>query len=63
LKFYEAIASFSMKSLKNGGSLYFEINPVYARDLQKMLREIGYKDIIIREDSYGKQRMAKATKP
>ncbi len=63
LKFYEAIASFSMKSLKKGGSLYFEINPAYARDLQKMLREIGYKDIIIREDSYGKQRMAKATKP
>ncbi len=60
LLFYRAIAQFGLQSLKAGGWLYFEINPLYATELKDMLRAIGYQDIEIKKDEYGKQRMIRA---
>lgn len=64
LKFYRAIAEYASSSLKSGGALYFEINPIYEKETRKMLEELGFKDIETKEDAFGKKRMmrAKSTK-
>lgn len=60
LLFYRAIAAYAQKALSKGGSLYFEINPLYVESLAKMLSMMSYHDIHTKEDQYGKTRMMKA---
>ena len=60
LLFYRAIAQYGQTALKEGGWLYFEMNPLYAEPLQDMLSKMSYHDIEIKEDQYGKQRMIRA---
>ena len=60
LLFYRAIAQYGQTALKAGGWLYFEINPLYAREMCDMLRLMSYHDIEIKADQYGKQRMIRA---
>ena len=62
LLFYRAIAQYAVVALKPQGSLFFEINPLYADDLDRMLRIMSYHDISIRQDQFGKPRFLKATK-
>ncbi len=62
LLFYRAIAQYAVEALKPQGSLFFEINPLYADDLAQMLRMMSYHDISIRQDQFGKPRFLKATK-
>jgi release factor glutamine methyltransferase len=62
LLFYRAIAQYGQTALKQGGWLYFEINPLYAREMCDMLRLMSYHDIEIKADQYGKQRMIRARK-
>ena len=62
LLFHRAIAQYGQTALKEGGWLYFEINPLYAEVLRKMLSKMSYHDIEIKEDQYGKQRMIRAKK-
>jgi release factor glutamine methyltransferase len=62
LLFYRAIAQFGQTALKQGGWLYFEINPLYAREMCDMLRLMSYHDIELKADQYGKQRMIRARK-
>ena len=57
LKFYRAIATYAAQSLKRGGRLFFEINPVYAEDMCDLLAGAGFTDIEIRNDQFGRQRM------
>ena len=52
LKFYRRIAE-----LKLGKYLYFEINEAFGEEMRKMLGELGYTDIQITEDIYGKSRI------
>lgn len=61
LRFYRAIATYATRALRPGGSLYFEINPLYAEPLETMLRALNYNDVELRQDQFGKWRMAKAT--
>ena len=63
LLFYKAIANYAIQALKPGGKLYFEINPLYINQLEKMLKNVGLIDIEIRKDAFGKDRMARATRP
>ena len=60
LLFYRAIAQYGQTALKEGGWLYFEINPLYAESLQDMLSKMSYHDITLNNDQYGKQRMIRA---
>lgn len=60
LLFYRAIAQYARTALKAGGWLYFEINPLYAGDLHQLLSTMAFRDIEIRADQYGKQRMLRA---
>lgn len=61
LRFYRAIASYALRALRPGGSLYFEINPLYAGELEVMLRGLQYNKVELRRDQFCKWRMAKAT--
>jgi release factor glutamine methyltransferase len=59
LVFYEAIAKLAKKHLKKSGSLYFEINEAKAEELREMLNNYGFKNIFLRKDFSGRDRMLK----
>lgn len=61
LLFYRAIAIFGKRALKPCGSLYFEINPMFAGQLKQLLERSGYHNVTLRRDIFGKLRMIKAT--
>jgi len=63
LLFYRAIGQYASKALRNGSSLYFEINPRHHEQLCWLLEQQGFKDITTKNDQYGKCRMVKATRP
>lgn len=56
LLFYRAIAGYAITSLESGGSLCFEINSLYARETEEMLRGIGFADVETMTDIFGKER-------
>ncbi len=60
LLFYRVIAEFGKKNLKRGGALYFEINPLFANQMLDLLKDYGYRNVELRKDIYGKDRMIKA---
>lgn len=60
LLFYRAIARLAARRLLPGGSLFFEINPLYAEPLGLMLRQSGFGHVELRPDPFGKPRMMKA---
>lgn len=60
LLFYSAIARFARLALKVGGALYFEINPLYADALCSMLSSLGFANVTIHVDQFGKQRFISA---
>lgn len=62
LLFYEAIADFGQKQLKNGGGLYFEINEQFGKETKEMLERKGYEEVTIRKDMQGKERMVRCRK-
>ncbi|CDA21503.1 MAG TPA: peptide chain release factor N(5)-glutamine methyltransferase [Candidatus Caccoplasma intestinavium] len=62
LLFYRAIARVGKKLLCKGGKLYFEINPIFARDMSEMLFSEGYCDVRTDNDLFGRQRFASATR-
>lgn len=59
LLFYRAIARYAARSLKRDGRLYFEINPLFAGDIQTMLHGCGFTMTETRSDSFGKERFVK----
>ena len=62
LRFYRAIAEFASIELRSRGMLYFEINPLYEKEMREMLEGFGFRDIETKEDSFGKKRMMRAIK-
>ncbi|WP_443939136.1 peptide chain release factor N(5)-glutamine methyltransferase [Pedobacter sp. MW01-1-1] len=60
LVFYIAITDLALESLKPDGVLYFEINEYLAKDMIDMLNLKGFKNIELRKDINGKDRMIKA---
>ena len=55
LRFYRCIAELNL-----GKYLFFEINEAYPNELSAMLSELGYTDIIVTNDIYGKPRIIEA---
>ena len=55
LLFYHRIAE-----LRLAPYLYFELNEAYAQQTADMLQSMGYQDIILKNDSYGKPRILAA---
>lgn len=63
LLFYHAIARYGLAALEPGGDLYFEINPLFATQLQAMLLNMGYDDVDILNDYLGRRRYCTAMLP
>jgi release factor glutamine methyltransferase len=61
LLFYDKIGRLAFRHLEKNGSLYFEINQYLAKETLDLLRKIGFKDVELRKDLYGNDRMIKAS--
>lgn len=57
LLFYREITRFASKALKPGGMLFFELNALYAEDTLKMVCSMGFTNVTLRNDQFGKPRM------
>ncbi|MFM7683185.1 MAG: peptide chain release factor N(5)-glutamine methyltransferase, partial [Bacteroidota bacterium] len=60
--FYERIAKLALQKLNQKGFLFFELNPDFADDVVKMLKNLGFGNIELKNDLQGKKRMLKAQK-
>ena len=60
--FYQQIGDYAWQSLKSGGMLFFELNPLTANDVSSYLQGLGFTEVEIRKDDYGKDRFLKAKK-
>ena len=63
LIFYRTIATLALKNLSENGKLYFEINQFLGLETVQLLEKLGYKNIELRKDIYGNDRMIKASPP
>ncbi|MBA6155063.1 peptide chain release factor N(5)-glutamine methyltransferase [Tenacibaculum sp. S7007] len=61
LIFYNKIADLAKKSLTKKGLLFFEINQYLGKETVDMLKEKGFKNIELRKDLFGNDRMIKAS--
>lgn len=60
LIFYRQIARFAKQFLRANGYLFFECNEYNAKAVLTLLAETGWKDVELREDLSGKERMVRA---
>jgi len=60
LIFYKAIADFAKTNLKPNGQLFFEINEYLGKETVEMLDGKGFKNIELRKDMQGKDRIVRA---
>ena len=63
LRFYRAIARYALRSLSDGGSLLFECNTRYAEATGKMMREMGFENVMVNDDCFGLPRFVKGSSP
>jgi release factor glutamine methyltransferase len=61
LLFYDKIADLAKKHLTKNGSLYFEINQYLGVETVDLLKQKGFKNIELKKDIFGVDRMIKAT--
>jgi release factor glutamine methyltransferase len=62
LIFYEKISEFAKSHLNRNGLLFFEINEELAKPISELLKQKGFKEIIIRKDINMKNRMIRCNK-
>ena len=60
--FYQQIGDYAWQSLKSGGMLFFELNHLTANDVSSYLQGLGFQEVEIRKDDFGKDRFLKAKK-
>jgi release factor glutamine methyltransferase len=63
LIFYRDILNFATNHLKPGGSIYFEINRQFGRELIQLATDAGFRKIELRKDLSGNDRMLLAMTP
>lgn len=61
LLFYRKLSDFSLKHLKPGGSLFVEINEALGDTVVDLFMSAGFKNIELKKDMQGKDRMVMAT--
>jgi release factor glutamine methyltransferase len=59
LLFYRKIAQLAKESLTENGLLFFEINQYLGKETVELLEQLGFKNIELRKDIYGNDRMVK----
>lgn len=62
LLFYRKIAQLAKESLTENGHLFFEINQYLGKETVELLEQLGFKNIELRKDIYGNDRMIKCTR-
>ncbi|TYP99061.1 release factor glutamine methyltransferase [Tenacibaculum adriaticum] len=60
LIFYKKIAELAKNHLNPNGILLFEINQYLGKETEQMLKEKGFKNVMLKKDLFGKDRMIKA---
>ena len=60
--FYQCIADEAWATLNTEGMLFFELNPLTADAVALYVQQLGFSDVELLEDQYGKQRFLKAIK-
>jgi len=60
LVFYRTIADLALNLLIPNGRIYFEINEKFGNELKDLLVIKGFRDITIRKDINGRDRMVRA---
>ncbi len=58
--FYRCIGSYAARTLRPGGQLFFELNPLTACMVSMTLREMGFTTVNLRRDQFGKDRFLQA---
>ncbi|WP_304197001.1 peptide chain release factor N(5)-glutamine methyltransferase [Flavobacterium alvei] len=61
LIFYRKIAELAQKNLSPNGQLFFEINQYLGKEMIDLLKKMGFKNIELRKDIYGNDRMIRST--
>lgn len=56
LLFYRAIAEYGLHALKPEGMLFFEINEAYGTETAQLMEAIGYSQVQVSQDIFGKDR-------
>ncbi|MEP2935065.1 MAG: peptide chain release factor N(5)-glutamine methyltransferase [Gilvibacter sp.] len=59
LVFYRAIATFAQTHLTRTGALYLEINEYLSKETKLLLADLGFEQIEVKTDLFGKKRMIK----
>ena len=59
LLFYRKIAQLAKENLTENGQLYFEINQYLGKETVELLENLEFKNIILKKDIYGNDRMIK----
>jgi release factor glutamine methyltransferase len=62
LIFYRKIAELAQKNLCPNGQLYFEINQYLGKEMIELLEDMNFKNVELRKDIYGNDRMMGGTK-
>lgn len=62
LLFYRKIAQLALKNLSPNGLLFFEINQYLGNETVDLLENLGFKNIELKKDIYGNDRMIKCTR-
>jgi release factor glutamine methyltransferase len=62
LLFYRKIAQLAQKNLSENGMLFFEINQYLGKETVELLEDLGFKNIELKKDIYGNDRMIRSTR-
>lgn len=62
LKYYRHILDFAVCNLRTCGIIYFEINPLFKKQIRDLLLEKGYHSVEFKKDKFARVRMVKAIK-
>jgi release factor glutamine methyltransferase len=62
LIFYDKIAQFANNQLNVNGKLYFEIHRNFGQQVSELLQKSGFKNIVLKKDISGNERMIKCEK-
>ena len=61
LLFYRKIAQLALKNLSPNGLLFFEINQYLGKETVELLQNLGFKNIELRKDMFGNDRMIRCS--
>jgi release factor glutamine methyltransferase len=62
LLFYRKIADLAKENLSENGMLFFEINQYLGKETVELLENLGFKNIELKKDIYGNDRMIRSTR-